>query len=97
MVVFVFANVQAYRQALDSLQGEVMSNALDFIAKEVVRVSEERKIASLVAQATRVRRIREAEESGRRQAEDILRRKREQHFAEVPLHCVALLLHVPLS
>jgi hypothetical protein len=35
---------------LDTLQGEVLSDALDFISKEIVRVSEERKIAALVKQ-----------------------------------------------
>lgn len=39
---------EATDQALDSIQGEVVSSALDFISKEVVRVSEERKIAALV-------------------------------------------------
>jgi hypothetical protein len=38
----------ASRHAHDSIQGEVVSNALDFISKEIVRVAEERKVAKLV-------------------------------------------------
>ena len=44
------------------MQGEVISNALDFISKEIVRMSEERKIASMVKLANFTRRQREAEE-----------------------------------
>merc|ERR1712216_426760 len=68
---------------MDTLQGDVISKALDFISKEIVRVSEEKKIAALVKKATYTRRIREAEESGRRQAEDVLRKKKEQYFKAV--------------
>eukprot|EP00462_Mataza_sp_D1_P001095 CAMPEP_0175096900 /NCGR_PEP_ID=MMETSP0086_2-20121207/4985_1 /TAXON_ID=136419 /ORGANISM="Unknown Unknown, Strain D1" /LENGTH=896 /DNA_ID=CAMNT_0016370345 /DNA_START=28 /DNA_END=2718 /DNA_ORIENTATION=+ len=68
--------------AMDTLQGEVIAKAIDFISKEIVRVSEEKKIACLVKKATYTRRIREAEESGRRQAEDILRKKRAQYFED---------------
>lgn len=65
----------------DTMQGEVISKALDFIAKNIVRVAEERKVAAMVRLATHTRRQREAEESGRRQAEDALRKKRESHFS----------------
>lgn len=67
--------------AVDTVQGEVMSKALDFIAKEVVRTQEEMKIAEMVRLARRTRRLREAEEAGRRQAEDILRAKQEEYFS----------------
>jgi len=68
--------------AVDTIQGEVLSNALNFIAKEVVRVHDQRKIAKMVWIAAQKRRIREAEESGRRQVEDVVRKKNEQQFAE---------------
>lgn len=42
------------RNAHDALQGEVVSNALDFISKEIVRVAEERKVAKLVRTITHV-------------------------------------------
>jgi len=69
--------------ALDTMQGEVISNALDFIFKDITRTAEERKIAALVRLANHTRRVREAEESGRRQAEDALRKKREQQYTEI--------------
>lgn len=69
--------------AADTLQGEIVSQALDFLAKEVVRAAEEKKILQMVELAERTRRMREAEEGGRRQAEEMLRTKREQHFRAV--------------
>jgi hypothetical protein len=63
--------------AVDSMQGEVLSSALDFISKEIIRVREERQIAITVKEAARIRRVREAEESGRRQAETTLRLARD--------------------
>lgn len=70
----------ALEAAFDTLRGDVMSNALDFISKEIIRRSEEEKIKVLVEGANRIRRVREAEESGRRQAHDLLRKKREQQY-----------------
>lgn len=81
------------KRAIDAIQGEVLSHALDFMAKDIVRVSEEMKIMAMVKAANTTRRVREAEESGRRQAEDVLRKKREQQFAEmVPTHTYTLTL-----
>lgn len=69
--------------AVDTMAGEISSHALDFIAKDIMRVAEEKKIAALVILANYRRRVLEAEETGRRQAEDILRKKQEQHFEMV--------------
>jgi hypothetical protein len=55
----------------------VVTEALDFLTKEVVRVAEERKIAEFVDRARESRRARERAESGRRQVEYLLRKKRE--------------------
>jgi len=74
---------QARSGSLEALQGEVISHALDYIAKEMVRVAEERRIAVMVNEARRVRRVREAEESGQRQAERMMRDKEEQYVAEI--------------
>jgi hypothetical protein len=71
------------KNAADTLQGEVVSKTLDFLTKEILRVAEERRVAALVDVATQQRRIREAEEAGRRQAEDLRRKKREQQYAEL--------------
>ncbi|KAI8925846.1 solute carrier, TRAMD3 or PAT1-domain-containing protein [Entophlyctis helioformis] len=59
-----------------SVQGEYVGKTLDFLTKELVRLREERRIAAMVKLAERTRRMREAEESGRRQME-IKRRKQE--------------------
>ena len=45
------------------------------MSKELVRLKQERRIAAMVRVAEDVRRRREAEESGRRQAEQILRQR----------------------
>jgi hypothetical protein len=45
------------------------------LSKEIIRWKQEKKIAAMVKIAERERRIREAEESGRRQAEEIQRRR----------------------
>jgi hypothetical protein len=55
---------------------------LDFVSKEVVRSGSEASVAALVAQASLERRHREAEESGRRQAEQLLRIKRQQQLEQ---------------
>ncbi len=74
---------QLLEGALDSIQGYIASDALDFLSKEVVRLSEEYKITQFVAKANESRRIREAEESGRRQAEQLKRKKKEHMLHEV--------------
>jgi hypothetical protein len=58
---------------VESLQSEVIARSLDNLSKELVRLKQERRIAAMVRIAEEVRRRREAEESGRRQAEAILR------------------------
>jgi hypothetical protein len=62
-------------------QGEVVSKALDFVTKEIQRMQQESRVAHLVSQATDTRRRREAEEAGRRQAEYLNRKKREEYHA----------------
>lgn len=70
-------------RALDTLQGELLSGAFDFASKEVVRAQQQNAVAALVKQAQLERRHREAEESGRRQAEQVLRLKRERQQREI--------------
>lgn len=69
--------------ALECIQGQVMSEAFDFLSKEVVRLQEEKDIANFVEKARESRRIREAEEAGRRQAEYLLRKKKEHLLREM--------------
>jgi hypothetical protein len=53
----------------EALQSDIIAKTLDHLSKELVRFKQERRIASMVRLAEDVRRRREAEESGRRQAE----------------------------
>jgi len=53
----------------EGLQADVIASTMDNLSKELVRLKQERRIAAMVRMAEDVRRKREAEESGRRQAE----------------------------
>lgn len=67
----------------EAIQSDVISKTMDNLSKELVRLKQERKIANMVKIAEDVRRKREAEESGRRQAEQILRDREDVLYAEV--------------
>ncbi|NWH56758.1 CFA91 protein, partial [Geococcyx californianus] len=54
----------------------------DFLSKELVRLQEERKIHAFVMLAERQRRMREAEESGRRQVEERQRQEEDEIFRQ---------------
>ena len=56
---------------------------LDFLSKELIRLQEERRIHAFSMLAERERRIREAEESGRRQVEERRRREEDEIFKQV--------------
>lgn len=77
------AEQKAHDAALDCLKGEVVSDALDFVSKEVVRLREEERVVQFVNRAQAARTVREAEESGRRQTEQLIRQKKERLFQEV--------------
>ena len=57
----------------EAIQGTIISETFDRLSKELLRFKQERRIAAMVRLAGNDRRKREAEESGRRQAEEILR------------------------
>lgn len=67
----------------EALQSNVISGTMDNLSKELVRLKQERKIANMVRIAEDVRRKREAEESGRRQAESILRDREDVMYSEL--------------
>ena len=67
----------------EALQADVISKTIDHLSKELVRFKQERKIAAMVRLAEDVRRRREAEESGRRQAENILRQREDVLYREL--------------
>lgn len=62
---------------------ELMGRQLDFLNKELIRLQEERRIHAYVMLATRERRMREAEESGRRQREERVRRTEDEIFKQM--------------
>ncbi|XP_013370631.1 PREDICTED: protein MAATS1 isoform X2 [Chinchilla lanigera] len=68
---------------LAGLEGRVLADMLDFLSKELVRLQEERRIHAFAMLAERQRRIREAEESGRRQVEHWRLQEEDQIFKEV--------------
>ena len=69
--------------AAEALQADVISRTLDNLSKELVRFKQEKKIAAMVRLAEDLRRKREAEESGRRQGEAILRQREDFLYQEL--------------
>ena len=67
----------------EAVQSDVIARSLDNLSKELVRLKQERKIAAMVRIAEDVRRRREAEESGRRQAEAILRQREDVLYQDL--------------
>ena len=59
----------------EALQSSIISKTMDSLSKELVRLKQERRIAAMVRLAEDERRKREAEESGKRQAEQVLRQR----------------------
>lgn len=69
--------------AMDTVQGEAVSSTLDMLSKELVRKEEQERISGAIDQAREERREREAEEGGRRQAEDAVRGREDQMYEQV--------------
>lgn len=67
---------------LGDLEGRVLADMFDFLSKELVRLQEERRIHAFAMLAERQRRMREAEESGRRQVEQRRLKQEDQIFME---------------
>jgi len=82
----------AVDEGLSSFEGETLSNMLEFLSKELVRLEEERRIQACSMLAERQRRMREAEESGHRQEEERRRREHDEIFRQVTtfLCCITL-------
>uniref|UniRef100_A0A8C9F4W1 Cilia- and flagella-associated protein 91 n=1 Tax=Pavo cristatus TaxID=9049 RepID=A0A8C9F4W1_PAVCR len=64
-------------------EGRALANMFDFLSKELLRLQEERRIHAFVMLAERTRRMREAEESGRRQVEEKQRQEEDEIFRQV--------------
>lgn len=67
---------------LAGLEGRTLADMFDFLSKELVRLQEERRIHAFAMLAERQRRMREAEESGRRQVEQRRLREEDEIFKE---------------
>ncbi|KAA0715980.1 Cilia- and flagella-associated protein 91 [Triplophysa tibetana] len=65
------------------VSGGVIVDMLDFLSKELARLQEERRMHAFTLLAERDRRIREAEESGKRQIEERRRREEDEIFKQV--------------
>lgn len=70
-------------EALARVEGQSLGDMFDFLSKELIRLQEERRIHAFSMLAERQRRIREAEESGRRQVEERRRREEDEIFKQV--------------
>ena len=82
------ALIEAYRERImdsmaDGVQGSLISEALDSLSKELVRLKQEQRISFMVRLAEERRRKQESEESGRRQAEEVLRAREDSLYREV--------------
>uniref|UniRef100_A0A8C2QGN4 Cilia- and flagella-associated protein 91 n=2 Tax=Cricetulus griseus TaxID=10029 RepID=A0A8C2QGN4_CRIGR len=75
--------VSVIENHLGDLEGRVLADMFDFLSKELVRLQEERRIHAFAMLAERQRRMREAEESGRRQVEQRRIQQEDQIFMEV--------------
>ena len=64
-------------------QGEMVGTTLQFLSTELVRLREERKIQAMAMLAERTRRLREAEEGGKRAKELDARTKEDERFRAV--------------
>ncbi|XP_010173412.2 cilia- and flagella-associated protein 91, partial [Antrostomus carolinensis] len=64
-------------------EGRVLANMFDFLSKELVRMQEERKNHAFIMLAEMQRRMREAEEHGRRQVEERRRQEEDEIFKQV--------------
>ena len=67
----------------EAMQSSIIAQTLDSLSKELVRLKQERKIDAMVRLAENERRKREAEESGRRQAENVLRNRQDVLYKEL--------------
>jgi hypothetical protein len=74
--------VLAVGSAEETAAGEVVSAALDFLSKELLRKKQLERISGTSVAAVGMRREREAEEGGRRQAQANLRARQDQMYEQ---------------
>lgn len=69
--------------AIQDVAGAHAGQTLDFLSKELIRLQEERRIQAFSMLAERQRRVREAEESGRREREVHRRQQTDEIFRQI--------------
>ena len=70
-------------ELLSQLDSETLSEMLRFLSLELERIIDEQRIQAMKILVERIRRTREAEESGSRQAEERRRRAEDEMFRQV--------------
>lgn len=73
----------AVSSSVAAAEGEMVGTTLQFLSTELVRLRQERKIQAMAMLAERTRRLREAEEAGRRQNELDMREADDKRFRAV--------------
>lgn len=68
---------------IDAVQGSSISQNLDYLSKEMIRINQEKTINAVVHKAEDIRRKREAEEMGKRQAENLLRNRQDIVYKDI--------------
>lgn len=74
---------QAVESSIAAAQGEMVGATLQFLSTELVRLKEARKIQAMAMIAERTRRMREAVESGKREAELAARQAEHERYRAV--------------
>ncbi|KAJ3371589.1 Cilia- and flagella-associated protein 91 [Allomyces arbusculus] len=67
----------------DTVQAEFVGQQLDFIHKELKRLEEEKRLSAMAMLVERTRRMREAQEAGKRQVELARRHEHDEVFRQV--------------
>jgi len=80
--------IQSYQERVidgvtEAFQSSIISKTMDNLAKELVKLKQERRVAAMVQMAEEERRKREAGESGRRQGELVLRKREDVLYKEL--------------
>ena len=83
MLSIILFKVNKIGEVQASIYGQAMMKIIDFSAKELVRLQEERKITLMSLLAEKDRCKREALEAGRRQVELRRRRQHEDMYKQV--------------
>lgn len=68
---------------IDSVQGHIISKNLDYLSKELVRINQEKMVNAVISKAEEIRRKREADEMGKRQSENLMRKRQDIMYKDI--------------